>query len=84
MTVTPKEVQKMLSFFIIMYMCMRVTSLFPSVPLFYSFFNLFTEEDVGTPNKRNDEQTMYVCVCVCAYVRMSVTYRHSMYACSAY
>ncbi len=62
MTVTPKEVRKMLSFFVIMLICMCVISLFPPP--------LFTEEDVETRNKRNEEQTVCVCVYIC--VRMYV------------
>lgn len=58
MTVTPKEVQEMLSFFVIvppMYACHFII-FFPPV---------YRKKDITT---RNGEQTVCVCMYVCMYV----------------
>ena len=75
MTVTPKEVRAMLSFFVILRLCVChfVISSLSLLRLLYIF--VFTGEDVETRNKRNEEQAAYVymyiyiymCVCVCLW-----------------
>ena len=58
----------------LVYICMCVTSLFPPP---------YLQKKTSRPETReNEEQT--VCMYMCTYVCMSVTYRHSIYARSPY